>query len=294
MTSTDTAGHPDVAEISDLTEGLLPASRAEDVRRHLHACASCTEVWASLEEIRGLLGALPEQEEMPHDVAERIDAALAAERDAVASGTEGGAEDGGTHVSRETPVANRPAGHARPSRTGPGRKPDRPRGRRRVAVLGAAFAVAALGVASAVIVSHQDDQGPGTQAQGRPSASADAFSEATLQNRVTQLLDTASTAPGAAHTPHSFGADSETGGPRVLKSAPTASVPPCVRQGIDDPGAALAAQRGVYRGTDSFLVVLPDASGDGARVTAYVVDAACVHRPSAAARVLFTHSYPRS
>ena len=80
MTSTtDTAGHPDVAEISDLTEGLLPASRTADVRRHLDECELCADVLASLEEIRGLLGTLPGPPQMPADVAGRIDAALAAE-----------------------------------------------------------------------------------------------------------------------------------------------------------------------------------------------------------------------
>ena len=55
MTSTtDTAGHPDVAEISDLTEGLLTTARTADVRRHLDECELCADVHASLEEIRGL------------------------------------------------------------------------------------------------------------------------------------------------------------------------------------------------------------------------------------------------
>ncbi|WP_128377519.1 hypothetical protein [Streptomyces cavernae] len=80
MTSTtDTAGHPEVAEISDLTEGLLPPSRNTDVRRHLDDCSLCADVYDSLEEIRGLLGSLPGPPRMPADVAGRIDAALAAE-----------------------------------------------------------------------------------------------------------------------------------------------------------------------------------------------------------------------
>lgn len=54
MTSTtDMAGHPDVAEISDLTEGLLAPSRTADVRQHLDECELCADVFASLEEIRG-------------------------------------------------------------------------------------------------------------------------------------------------------------------------------------------------------------------------------------------------
>ncbi|WP_375165481.1 zf-HC2 domain-containing protein, partial [Streptomyces sp.] len=80
MTSTtDRAKHPDVAEISDLTEGLLPPERTADVRRHLDECELCADVHASLEEIRGLLGTMPGPPRMPAEVAGRIDAALAAE-----------------------------------------------------------------------------------------------------------------------------------------------------------------------------------------------------------------------
>ena len=78
-TTTDSAGHPDVAEISDLTEGLLSPARTSEVRRHLDGCELCADVHASLEEIRGLLGTLPGPPRMPADVAGRIDAALAAE-----------------------------------------------------------------------------------------------------------------------------------------------------------------------------------------------------------------------
>lgn len=73
------AGHPDVAEISDLAEGLLGPARSGEVRSHLDACALCADVRSSLDEIRGLLGTLPGPSRMPADVAGRIDAALAAE-----------------------------------------------------------------------------------------------------------------------------------------------------------------------------------------------------------------------
>ncbi|MEV5568302.1 zf-HC2 domain-containing protein, partial [Streptomyces sp. NPDC052196] len=42
MTSTTGATeHPDVSEISELTEGVLPPRRTADVRRHLQDCALC-------------------------------------------------------------------------------------------------------------------------------------------------------------------------------------------------------------------------------------------------------------
>ncbi|MGW3829450.1 hypothetical protein ACWEAF_46785, partial [Streptomyces sp. NPDC005071] len=119
MTSTtDTAGHPDVAEISDLTEDLLPPDRATDVRRHLEACELCADVLASLEEIRGLLGTFEDAPRMPADIAGRLDAALAAE--AVPTPTV--STESGGRVSRETSIpSDRPVGRS-PAATGPGRK----------------------------------------------------------------------------------------------------------------------------------------------------------------------------
>ncbi|WP_306184563.1 anti-sigma factor [Streptomyces sp. MK5] len=297
--TTDTAGHPDVTEISDLTEGLLPPSRAEELLRHLDECSSCADVHESLEEIRGLLETSAEPLEMPRDVAERIDAALAAERVGGTAIDRAGNDDGDGHhalVSRETPLADRPAGRARTDGTGPGRKTRTRRGRRRVAVLGTALTVAALGVASVVLTSLHDDKGSDATAHGRPSASADTFSEATLKNRVTNLLDKTQTVQGTTHAPHSFGADSDQGSdkPNILKSAPTVSVPSCVLGGLGSSTTPLAAEAGTYNGKDAYLLVLPDAPGSSAHVTAYVVDATCVHRPSAAAKVLLSHSYTRS
>jgi hypothetical protein len=80
VTSTaDTHQHPDVSEISDLTEGLLSPSRGADVRHHVDSCVLCSDVHTSLEEIRTLLGTLPGPQQMPDDIVGRIDAALAAE-----------------------------------------------------------------------------------------------------------------------------------------------------------------------------------------------------------------------
>ncbi|MEU5833831.1 hypothetical protein ABZ820_09090 [Streptomyces diacarni] len=72
-------GHPDVAEISALSEGVLPLDREPDLRAHLRECDLCAEVRDSLEEIRASLGTLPGPVRMPEGVAVRIDAALAAE-----------------------------------------------------------------------------------------------------------------------------------------------------------------------------------------------------------------------
>lgn len=316
MTSTtDRAGHPDVTEISDLTEGLLAPSRSTDLRRHLDGCQPCADVYASLEEIRGLLGTLPGPPRMPDDVAGRLDAALAAE--ALLSATAVGVTDepeathtpvavdtshpesdagDGAHVSRETSAADRPMGHPRASTAGPGRKTRTRHGRRRIAVLGSVCTLAVLGVASVVLASLHDGNGSDTTAHGRPTASADTFAEGTLEGRVSDLLTKAQKQQGDTRAPHSFGVDSapDTDRPRVLKTQPTVSVPSCVQQGIAREDTALAAQHGTYDGKDAFLVVLPDASGESTRVTAYVVDATCVRHPATAAKVLLKRSYTRS
>src|SRR5690606_19996122 len=178
--TTDRAEHPDVAEISDLTEGLLAPDRTAAVRQHLDGCDLCAEVHASLEEIRGLLGAVPGPPRMPDDVARRIDAALAAEAlldagvpdtresedavDASAPPSQGGR----ARVSRESsapPPPDRPGGSARASTTGPGRKGRTRRGRRRVAVLGTVFTVAALGLGSVLLASLDDTGRPEEERQ---------------------------------------------------------------------------------------------------------------------------------
>ncbi|MGW0418536.1 anti-sigma factor family protein [Streptomyces sp. NPDC003015] len=294
--STDTAGHPDVAEISDLTEGLLSTSRTADVRRHLDECELCADVHASLEEIRGLLGTLPGPPRMPADVAGRIDAALAAEAllQATAPETVNAPEPiESAHVSRETsPTADRPAGHARTSTTGPGRKGRSRNGRRKVAVLGAVFTVAALGFGS-VLLSSLDDGKPTGSAHEQPTTSADTFSASGLETQVSNLL-TEKRASGGSRSPHtSMGAASIPGSedPRTLI---TPEVPPCIQNALHTSDSPLATKDGVYKGTDALLVVLRDPS-DSTRVTAYIVNATCVkNAPTGTAKVLLKRSYARS
>ncbi|MFI1444870.1 hypothetical protein [Streptomyces fructofermentans] len=325
MTSTTgTAGHPDVAEIADLGEGLLPPTRTADVRRHLEDCVLCTDVYESLEEIRGTLGTLPGPPRMPDDVAGRIDAALAAEAllhataanvshpeaDADADSTEGdttgvpatvgspGTASGArsaTHVSRETSTAvDRPAGRPRAT-TGPGRANRTPRGRRRTAVLGAVFTAAALGIGSLLLQtlgsdgSGKDTSSPSTE----QSDTANTLAEEKLEARVADLLADVEkkkeNGGPRSSNPQSEGSEA----PSILNS-PAVPVPECVRQGIGRDGEALAAEEGVYDGTPAYLVVLPDAT-DATRVNAYVVDSACVDKRSiTAGKVLLQQSYPRN
>lgn len=156
MTSTTGQGpHPEVSELSDWSEGLLPAEREAAVRAHVDGCGLCADVVVSLEEIRGLLGTLP-VEPMPADVAARIDAALAhvpretstaadagadtaadtgADTDGAVSGAVSGAVDAretavtDAHVSRGTSTAASGAGGASPGSGGAAHTPGAPGGR---------------------------------------------------------------------------------------------------------------------------------------------------------------------
>lgn len=291
--STDTAGHPDVAEISDLTEGLLPDARTADVRRHLDDCELCADVHASLEEIRGLLGTASGPTRMPADVAGRIDAALAAEallQSTAPDAVNVPAPVESAHVSRETsPTADRPSGHARSASTGPGRKERKRGSRRRAAVLGTAFAVAALGLGSVLITSLNN----GKASNENQAAPADTFSTDTLKADVSQLLGSGRSATGGSRSPQDdMGAATEPGDKQpFIKKLPF--VPACVQKGIPTQGSALATKDGVYKGKDALLVVLPDPS-DSNRVTAFIMDASCVKTPTSTAKILLKQSYARS
>ncbi|MFI9001519.1 hypothetical protein [Streptomyces sp. NPDC053541] len=293
MTSAaDTTQHPDVSEISDLTEGLLPPSRSAAVRRHLGACPLCADVRDSLEEIRGLLGTLPGPPRMPAEIAGRIDAALAAE--ALLHATAPVEE---RHVSRETsparpvpsaPAAGRPSG--RPSATtGPGRP--RTARRRRAAVLGAVFGVAALGLGVFFVQSAPDERSD----RAVSSASAQSFDGRPVATEVRELLTPNGTfkAPQEQNpAPKSMSAES--GGETQKRMLPAAELPACVKAGTGRTEPVLAFRSGDYQGTPAYLVVLPDTS-DSTRVQAYVVDAACASNGSnAPGEILLRESVPRS
>ncbi|MFI1103272.1 anti-sigma factor family protein [Streptomyces melanogenes] len=323
MTSTaDMTQHPDVSEISDLHEGLLPPSRTADVRRHLDGCALCADVHASLTEIRELLGTLPGPPRMPADVAGRIDAALAAEAllDATAppqaampvgatavsavTGTPVAAEtaDDAARVSRETslgsapadapadaPAADRPAGRPRAA-TGPGR-PRTPR-RRRTAVLGAVFGAAAIGVSVFLVQTLQssDDPHAGTSDVASHQQDGALFSGSPLAGQVQNLLSSRPASESAGTSPS--GKKPDLG---VTSNSPLRAdvpVPSCVQAGTGRTSKPLAAETGDYQGTRAYLVVLPHPT-DSTQVQAYVVDAACeTAAPNAKGKLLLTHAYP--
>lgn len=293
MTSrTDQNPHPDVIEIADLAEGILPAERAAQVRAHLDSCADCADVLVSLQEISGLLAELPEPEAMPSDVAARIDAALAAEPlpateqpDVPRETARPGA--GGFHgdVPRGTSApAGRPA-----ASTGPGRA--RTRGRRMLLTAAGAAAVLVLGGLTYQLASHSGSGG-GMNNDSSAAAKGSNHGEAPpdpVASDVARLL-------GGTGSPSSGGpANSPMLGERgdIVVAAPNGtvtSVPSCVLKGTQRTEKPLAAERKPYQGVDSFVIVLPDPN-NSVLVDAYVLTSSC--NAATPAQVLFQNSYPR-
>ncbi|MEU6815718.1 hypothetical protein [Streptomyces sp. NPDC046860] len=291
--STDTTGHPDVAEISDLAEGLLQPSRSADLRRHLEGCEPCAEVHAALAEIQSLLGTVTDVPPMPTDIADRIDAALAAE---AAGGPERAETSGaGGPVSRETPPSSdRPATRSRAT-SGPGRK-ERVRSRRRTAALGAVLTAAVLGAGSLLMQSLGGTTSDKT-AQSAASAPAGAFSGVSVKSQVSDLLTArqglqrGSQRPqGDAETDLSPSGGTQSANTLIQTEVP---VPDCVRRALNSGETVLGAKSGTYADKSAYLVVVPD-KADSKRVTAYVVDASCtVRRPAAVGDVLLKQSLAR-
>ncbi|MFI5805567.1 hypothetical protein [Streptomyces sp. NPDC051561] len=309
MTSTaGTTQHPDVAEISDLAEGLLSASRTEAVRRHLDGCALCADVELCLEEIRGLLGTLPGPPRMPADIAGRIDAALAAEAllNSTAPDLTPAAPDdidaphpvreATQDVSRETsagvprqvsPAVDRPAGHARAA-TGPGRASPVRRQRRR-AVWGAVLGVAALGM-GVLLLQPSAPSKDGASKSDAASVKSQTFSGSPIKGQVETLL---AAQPEGLKTPREKNAPSLDIQETPPSPKQSFDVPPCVQLGTGREEAPLGSESGTYDGKPAFLLVLPHAS-DTSSVQAYVVDAACTTKaPGGKGELLLTQAYPR-
>jgi hypothetical protein len=167
--------------------------------------------------------------------------------------------------------------------------------------LGAAFTAAALGLGTLLVQTLGDDTStaPPTATQQHTDA-AHTYSEGTLQSQVAKLLTSSNTNEGRSGSAKPWGIESDSGttgstGQRNTMSQGTGvQVPSCIEQGIRSNETVIAADKGVYRGTAVYLVVMPDAS-DASKVTAYIVDAACMKQASASpGKVLLTHSYARS
>ncbi|WP_308295013.1 hypothetical protein [Streptomyces sp. NK08204] len=115
-----------------------------------------------------------------------------------------------------------------------------------------------------------------------------------MQKQVQELLAAKQGAQQGSE--RSRGVDSGKNTPGTSESAHTllqsqVAVPECVQQAIHRSDSVLAAKTGRYAGKSTYLVVLPD-THDSSRVTAYVVDAACVLRhPASPGKVLLKQSF---
>jgi hypothetical protein len=76
VTEEPTTGHVDLDTLSDLEEGLAGTQVEVAARTHLDSCHECRERLSRLRTTRALLTALP-AEQMPEQVREQVDAALA-------------------------------------------------------------------------------------------------------------------------------------------------------------------------------------------------------------------------
>lgn len=320
MTSTaDTAQHPEVSEISDLTEGLLSPSRTAEVQQHVAGCDLCSEVRDSLEEIRGLLGTMSAPEPMPDDIAARIDAALAAEARSTApvdepvvvsretttiEDTTSDTATGPASVGAGGTAPDRPAGRSSAA-TGPGRRPARRR--RRAVVLGTAFGAAVIGMSVFFLqsVAPSGDAAKTSADSGVSAADGRArtYDDGTLEAQVQDLLGDEASAessgvkkvppPGSDTKSTSEALTPDAEASRSPFKAPAVAVPPCVQQATGRTTPPLALDEGTYKGADTYLVVLPHAS-DPSRVQAYLVAAACVDAaPESTGQLLLTRAYKR-
>ncbi|MFB7472427.1 anti-sigma factor family protein [Kitasatospora sp. NPDC056184] len=274
--------HPEVDELADLAEDLLPPAEADALRRHLTGCAECRETVDALAEVRTLLGGA-EFPPMPDDVAARIDAALAAAASEAAEPPLPAPQTVRATARPEDPRSGRPAAPAaappaRPAAaTGPGRTA-RPR-RRRTLLLGSAAALLVLGLGGAFLArpdaSPKQDASTAANAAapgGTAAAKADrstggtVYREEQLAAQVRELL--AGTAAGRPVLPTkpSAGVGAGNGAAPSDGSGPTA-VPPAeggqdLGGGRSTPGcpppstaALLATDRGSYAGAPADLLV---------------------------------------
>ncbi|HUL25543.1 MAG TPA: zf-HC2 domain-containing protein [Streptosporangiaceae bacterium] len=103
-------GHVDEQTLAAYREGLLPAREAARIAAHLPECPRCAEIDAQLAAVTTILARTPAPP-MPASVAQRLDAALAAE---IAAASQPGAFPAG---------AVAPAGPVSPARAGAGATP---------------------------------------------------------------------------------------------------------------------------------------------------------------------------
>ena len=291
--------HPLPDDLADLAKGITDSTgaAAEALHAHLAGCPDCRDLLAALTEVRDLLGSV-DAPPMPADVADRLDAALAAEA------------AGRTPAPGAPPAPASPAPAARPPHdsrhshgssshpvvpappAGPGRRRRAPRRR---LLLGSALALVAVTLGALLLRTPAADRS-GDSAAGASAASAPAdlsapagelpksaaagrqpalgatgpvYREATLAAQVRQLVGDAGGAPAAAQ--NSGGAAATT-----LPCAPAA------------PGPLLAGGHGTFEG-EAVDVLVHSVPGDTGSWDVYLVDSGC---PAGSSAVLLHRTVP--
>ncbi|MFD7904330.1 anti-sigma factor family protein [Kitasatospora sp. NPDC059747] len=291
---TDSSGsHPSVDELADLTEELIEdAAAVEALHRHLAGCAECRETVDALGEVRALLGGV-EAPPMPADVAARLDAALAdeaARRDASDGPYEAPGSTRGPAAPTPPPrPATAPA--APPARAVGATGPGRPRSRRRRAglLLGAAAALAAIGLGGALLYpadsgsqkSASSAAAPATADAGHSSKGGHALGGGTeyrddqLAAQVQKLLAGSGTVVGS---PPNGVAKPSAAAPAEGRQPLTSEPAPGAGRTCQAPDAAtgtpLATDHGTYAGSPVEVLVY-SVPGKPGEVDVYLQSPAC-------------------
>ncbi|MFX4291844.1 anti-sigma factor family protein [Streptomyces bohaiensis] len=239
--------HPDPVELAALGEDLLDPAESAAVREHLADCPSCTAILADLETLGTELPLLDPPEPMPERVVRRIDAALAAERDAVSRETAPPAalSQDAAPLTATTGGGSTSADDARPPTATPSPALRPPR--RRHYLLAAVGAVIALGAGGLVAQSlGAGEDGPEVVAGAAESRAADEpemFSEQidseALETEVQELLTTPSDGAGDER------AESAEPSARPPEADTGRDVPPSAGPSTEAPAEDLTTQGGV-------------------------------------------------
>jgi hypothetical protein len=149
--------------------------------------------------------------------------------------------------------------------------------------------VAVIGLGVLLFQAGGNGAGGNTKDSATSSEKMDAAADP-IAPQVRELLSGTAThrAAGESDSPMLSGPD-VAGGTAPPRVAP-ASVPACVLKATQRTAAPLAAERESFKGTDSYLVVLPHPD-DASLVDAFVVSASCTATSPGA--VLFRNTYPR-
>ncbi len=255
--------HLDTDVLAEFRAGLITGRRRRAIAAHVKGCARCTAADNQLAELSALLAAVPAPV-MPDTVAQRLDAALAAE---VAHRDE--AERAGAHHSRDRRRAPRVA-----------RRPTRQFVMTRVLVPAAAVVVLAAGGYGLSLIGGQSSSSSATAGSAAEPAAASAVPSAAQPNGLTAPSASGRVAePAIQNSALGLVPNATDFRPATLRSqldaalrvsAATSSAPhpseplgACVRRltsGVS-PGTLKLIQSAYYQGRPAIVIIASSGSG---------------------------------